>query len=204
MNFFDSFFRRRKPAPPPAPQPINATDNSDEPARVTVLKTLVIVYDPVVESKTGKKLSEFMHWNRVEDLAKGFMTDILQVSGGLARYQIIQRIDVDAFPAKVDGYVYNAQTYLDVIRNVSKPYMPQEANYHAIIDRFDILPLIARNEIDEVWVFNFPHAGFYESIMGGPGASGRGCRKSTLITARPVGRSGGGSGSGCSSGCGRP
>ena len=29
---------------------------------------------------------------------------------------------------------------------------------------------MARNEIDEVWIFNFPNAGFYESIMGGPGA----------------------------------
>jgi len=111
-----------------------------------------------------------MHWNRVEDLATGFMTDILQTSGGLARYQIIQRIDVDGFPAKVDGYVYDAQTYLNVVRGVNRPYMPQEADYHAIINRFDILSLIARNEIDEVWVFNFPHAGFYESIMGGPGA----------------------------------
>jgi hypothetical protein len=32
------------------------------------------------------------------------------------------------------------------------------------------LKRIANNEIDEVWVFNFPHAGFYESIMAGPRA----------------------------------
>lgn len=134
------------------------------------LKTLVIVYDPVVDPTRGKRLSEFMRWNRVEDLAKGFMTDILQVSGGLARYQIVQRIDVDGFPAKVDGYQYDAQTYLNVVRGFSRPYMPQEANYHAIIDRFSILERVAANEIDEVWIFNFPHAGFYESIMGGPGA----------------------------------
>lgn len=138
--------------------------------RVTVRKTLVIVYDPVVDPKRGKKLSQFMNWNRVEDLATGFMSDILQVSGGVARYQIIQRIDVDGFPTKTDGYQYDAQTYLNVIRGVTPPYMPQEANYHAILERFNILPLVARNEIDEVWIFNFPHAGFYESIMGGPGA----------------------------------
>jgi len=111
-----------------------------------------------------------MHWNRVEDLARGFMTDILQTSGGLARYQIVERIDVDGFPAKVDGYHYDAPTYLNVIRGVARPYMPQEADYHAIIRRFHVLQRIASREIDEVWVFNFPHAGFYESIMGGPGA----------------------------------
>ena len=72
------------------------------------------------------------------------MTDILQMSGGLARYQIVQRIDVDGFPAKVDGYHYDAETYLNVIRGVTRPYMPQEADYYAIIERFNILELVAR------------------------------------------------------------
>jgi hypothetical protein len=170
MSFFNSLFRRRKTSPSLPNQPIVVLDESDEPPQVTILKTLVIVYDPVVDHARGKKLSEFMRWNRVEDLATGFMSDIVQVSGGLARYQIIQRIDVDGFPAKVDGYQYDAQTYLNVVRGVTPPYMPQEANYFAIIERFNILQRIATEEIDEVWIFNFPHAGFYESIMGGPGA----------------------------------
>lgn len=170
MSIFDSLFRRRKTSTQASSQAIVASPNADAPPQVTSLKTLVIVYDPVVDARSGKKLSEYMRWNRVEDLAKGFMTDILQTSGGLARYQIVQRIDVDGFPAKVDGYHYDAQTYLNVIRGVTRPYMPQEADYYAIIQRFNILQRIASQEIDEVWVFNFPHAGFYESIMGGPGA----------------------------------
>jgi len=170
MTFFDALFRRRKTSPLSSPQPTALSDQLDEPPQVAILRTLVIVYDPVVDLTRGTKLSEYMRWNRVEDLAMGFMTDIVQVSGGLARYQIIQRIDVDGFPAKVDGYQYDAQTYLNVVRGVTPPYMPQEANYYAIIERFNILQLIANDEIDEVWIFNFPHAGFYESIMGGPGA----------------------------------
>lgn len=166
MNLFP-FFRRKTSSPT---QPVIAPDSPDEPPQLTALKTLVIVYDPVVEPVSGKKLSEYMHWNRVEDLAKGYMSDVLQVSGGLVRHQIVQRIDVDAFPAKADGYVYSAEAYLNVLRGVTPPYMPQEADYYAIIKRFDILQRVAKEEIDEVWVFNFPHAGFYESIMGGPGA----------------------------------
>lgn len=170
MSIFDSLFRKQKTSTRASSQAIAASLNADAPPQVTSLRTLVIVYDPVVDARSGKKLSEYMRWNRVENLAKGFMTDILQTSGGLARYQIVQRIDVDGFPAKVDGYHYDAQTYLNVIRGVARPYMPQEADYYAIIRRFNILQRIASQEIDEVWVFNFPHAGFYESIMGGPGA----------------------------------
>jgi len=160
------FFRRK--APPP--QPVIAPDSPDEPPQLTILKTLVIVYDPIVDKASAKKLSEAMKWNKVEDLARGYMSDILQVSGGLVRHQIVQRIDVDAFPAKVDGHVYDAQTYLNIVRGISQPYMPQEADYYAILRRFEILQRVAKNEIDEVWGFGFPHAGFYESIMGGPGA----------------------------------
>ncbi|HKI52632.1 MAG TPA: hypothetical protein VJ987_00800 [Anaerolineales bacterium] len=162
-----SLFKRQEPPPP---QPTIDPDNPIEPALVTTLKTLVIVYDPVVDKSSGNKLSEYMKWNKVEDLAMGFMSDILLVSGGLVRYKIIERLDVDDFPAKVDGYKYDAQAYLNVVRGVSRPYMPQEADYQAIIKQFDILKRVAKEEIDEVWIFNFPHAGFYESIMGGPGA----------------------------------
>lgn len=170
LEFILSLFFRRRKSPPPPPPPTPVPDNETEPPLTTILKTLVIVYDPIVDRAGGRKLSEQMRWNRVEDLATEFMSDILQASGGLARYQIVQRLDVDDFPAKVDGYKYDAQTYLDVARGAVRPYMPQEADYHAILERFNILSLVAKGEIDEVWIFNFPHAGFYESVMGGPGA----------------------------------
>jgi len=75
---------------------------------------------------------------------------------------------VDAFPVKADGFTYNAETYLDVMRGATPPYKPDDVDYYAIIKRFNILQRVASNEIDEVWVFSFPYAGFYESIMAGP------------------------------------
>ena len=160
-----SLFRRQAP-----PQPTIAPNNPVEPPLVTILKTLVIVYNPTVDKASGKKLSEDMKWNKVEDLARGFMSDILLVSGGLVRYKIVERLDVDDFPAKTDSYKYNPQTYLNTVRGALRPYMPQEADYHAIIKQFNILQHVANEEIDEIWIFNFPHAGLYESIMGGPDA----------------------------------
>jgi hypothetical protein len=171
MTILDSLLsplRRQKSTVHPKPAPV--PDSETEPPQLTVVRTLVIVYEPSMDSYTGTKLSRYMRWNNVEELAKGYMSDVLLVSGGLVRYQIIQRIDVDSFPAKVDGFQYDPNTYLDVLRGMKPPYMPQEANYYEIIERFNILQQVARNEIDEVWIFNFPHAGFYESIMAGPGA----------------------------------
>lgn len=151
----------------PAPYP---KDSATEPAQIARSKVLVLVYDPVMDFATGIKLSQRMNWQNPTDLIAGFIADILEVSKGLARYEIVQRVDLNEFPAKTDGFRYAPQTYLDVLNRVSAPHMPQEVNYNAILSRFNILQRVARSEVDEVWIFGFPHAGFYESTMGGPGA----------------------------------
>lgn len=166
-NFLDvlSSFFKPKPGQPPIPP-----DSLNEPAQITQSKVLLLVYDPVMDAASGRTLSQTQNWYRAADLVTGFMADILQASGGLARYQIVQRVDVNEFPAKTDGYKYTPQTYLDVLHRVAPPHMPQEADYNAIIAKHHILERVAKNEIDEVWIFCCPEAGFYESIIAGPGA----------------------------------
>jgi hypothetical protein len=162
-NFFSILANFFKPAKYP-------TDSATEPAQIAHSKVLVIVYDPIMDKATGVTLSQQMKWYRPSDLVTGFMADLLEVSGGMARYQIVQRVDVDEFPAKTDGFHYTPQTYMDVLRGTATPHTPSEVSYEAILSKYNILQRVARNEIDEVWVFGFPHAGFYESSMGGPGA----------------------------------
>lgn len=145
-------------------------DNSNEPAQITRSKLLVVVYDPVMDPARGVTLSQQMKWHNTGDLLTQFMADMLEVSKGLVRYEVVQRIDANEFPAKVDGFRYTPQSFLDVWNRVAPPHMPQEVDYYAILKQFNILERVARNEIDEVWMFGFPHAGFYESTMGGPGA----------------------------------
>lgn len=186
MPILDSLlspFRRQRPSVPL--QPAAAPDHKTDPALVAVVRTLIIVYEPAMDA-AGTRLSRYLGWNRVEDLVQGYIADVLEVSGGLARHEIVQRIDVDEFPAKVDGYRYDPRGYLDVIRGRRPPYMPQEADYYRIIERFNLLQRVASDEIDEVWIFNFPHAGFYESIMAGPGAFW--CNAPPLTNTRASGR----------------
>ena len=162
-SFLDAILNFFRPAKYP-------TDSTTEPAQITRSKVLAIVYNPVMDPAAGKTLSKQMNWQDPGDLMTGFMADLLETSKGLARYEIIQRIDVNEFPAKVGGFRYTPQTYTDVMRRVASPHEPAEVDYNAILNQFEILQRVARNEIDEVWIFAFPHAGFYESTMGGPGA----------------------------------
>ncbi len=168
INFLLSLLGIKSPPPAP-PKPVPVPDSDSEPAQLTVNRVLVLVYDPPMDD-SGKKLSAQQSWHHTEELAAGFMTDILNVSGGKLHYQIVQRIDVDEFPALTDGFQYTPESYLDVLRGITPPHPSQTVDYLSILNRFKILERVARGEIDEVWVFAFPYAGFYESIMGGPGA----------------------------------
>ncbi len=145
-------------------------DNPSEPARILTSKVLLLVYDPVMDRTTGQTLSQQQGWYRVADLVNLCMSDILQVSRGLLRYQIVQKLEVDEFPLKMGGFRYTPEIYGDVLRGAASPHRPQEVDYAEILSQYKILGRIARKEIDEVWIFAFPHAGFYESIMAGPGA----------------------------------
>lgn len=141
---------------------------SDVPAPLS-LRVLLIVFDPFMNA-SGEKLTRFAGWQPVETLVSEYIRDLEECSGGLARYQVVERIEVNEFPPKVDGFRYTPQGYAEVMRRAVPPHQPDLLNYNAFLTRFDLLRRIAEREIDEVWAFGFPFAGFYESVMGGPGA----------------------------------
>jgi hypothetical protein len=169
-NFWDFLRSLTTPKPPAPPKPSMPADNLSEPARILTSRVLLVIYDPLMDPASGTKLSKMMGWKRPEDLVSGFIQDILQTSNGTARFQIVERVELNEFPDLADGYVYTPQVYLDVLRHEQPAHTPQTASYLAILAKLDIPGRIAKREIDEVWLFGFPYAGFYESAMGGAGA----------------------------------
>jgi hypothetical protein len=171
-DFLLSLFGLLKPpggGNPPS-QPVVPPDNTTEPVRITISRVLLVIYNPVMDAVTGKTLIQTMNWNNPDDLANGFIQDILETSGGLARFEIVQRIELNEFPALTDGYRYDPQTFLAVMNKTQPAHLPEDANYQAILTGLNVLPRITSRDIDEVWLMGFPQAGFYESSMCGTGA----------------------------------
>ena len=138
--------------------------------RVVTTRVLLIIYDPIMDPASGIKLSQFMKWQSPDDLVNTCIQDILEVSGGMARYQIAQRVELNEFPVKTDGFYYDPQTYQAVLKGAQPAHQPEGADYQLILSQLKVLPRIATRDIDEVWLVAFPHAGFFESTMGGAGA----------------------------------
>jgi hypothetical protein len=70
-------------------------------------KISLIIHNPTVP-RTGKTLNDFLGWHDPDRLAGEFIADIREVSYGYANYEIAERILVDDFPLKQDGFRYSA------------------------------------------------------------------------------------------------
>lgn len=139
------------------------------PAPIT-RRVLSIIFNPRVPSQGGRKLADILKWNDPRQLMPKHIEDLRHCSYGYANYQVVETIDVDGFPAKVDGFKYTGDSFLKSWHERKGFHDPDAVDYHRILKEFKIIPRVNSGEIDEVWLFAFPYAGFYESIMAGPGA----------------------------------
>jgi hypothetical protein len=156
-----SFFGISLPAEP---------SDAEEPPASLRPRVLAIVYNPTIHSEGGQTLIEVLGWNDVSDLIREFVADIRECSDGFVEFQIVQRIEVDVWPVKADGFRYDELSFLQCWRNRNTCHEPDLVDYEAIIADFDLMFKVESEQIDEVWLFAFPYAGFYESIMVGPEA----------------------------------
>ncbi|MFH1185329.1 MAG: hypothetical protein V1755_09875 [Chloroflexota bacterium] len=142
-------------------------DSPNEPAQICNPRILLVILNPTMDTSTRRKLQADMDWARPDSLASRFIADVLQASGGLVRYQIAERIELDEFPVLADGFRYDANTYREVLRGTAAPHTPPGIDYLAILERFNVVRKVESRQLDEVWVMGYPHAGMYESVMAG-------------------------------------
>ncbi len=133
-------------------------------------RVLFVIHNPVLRARGGQRLNRALGWHDPDKLVQAYIEDLRQCSFGYANYEIVERVEVDAFPAKLDGFVYTEEHYLHSLRAGSGFHQPDTVDYLRLLSEFETMPRIASGEIDELWLMAFPYAGYYESIMAGPGA----------------------------------
>jgi hypothetical protein len=161
-----SWWRRLQAALPGRSEPPSAANQPDPVAP----RVLLVIHDPVAAGENGRSLRQILGWNDPDALVAAYIADLRRASGGYLRYQIAERVVVDGFPVKADGFVYDAATYLYRWRSGTGFHVPDAVDYHRLLAQFKVAPKINLEQIDEVWLMAFPYAGYYESVMAGPGA----------------------------------
>jgi hypothetical protein len=141
-------------------------------ARSTEVKVLVLSFNPIVDSKSGKRLHEEFRWNDPRKLAEAHAGDVKEASGGRISFKFVEWLDLDEFPEKVDGFTYTLSDFLQTWRAKKGFHQPDQADYPKIIAKYKLVEKVESGEIDETWWFGFPYCGFAESAMAGRGAFG--------------------------------
>jgi hypothetical protein len=147
-------------------------NNNDEPARTLAPRVLVVVFDPIWDHSTGRRLlqaPETTSWSRVDDLVAGYIADVDECSGGLVKYQVVERVTMDDFPVKADRFTYDASSYAQAL-HTGRYHSPDWMDYAPLLNAWRLLARVEQGEFDEVWLFGAPGFGFYESRMAGRGA----------------------------------
>jgi hypothetical protein len=133
-------------------------------------RVLLMIHNPIIQAEGGRRLNQVLGWNDPDRLCAKYIEDVAEASHGYVRYQIVERMELDEFPLKQDGFRYTGESYLRAWRSRSGFHQPDTADYPALLKRCDFVPKLEANQVDELWMMAFPYAGYYESCMGGRSA----------------------------------
>ena len=132
-------------------------------------RVLMIVHNPPVEQQRGQRLTTLFGWHDPAQLARQYSADLREASYGYLNYQIVETIQADWHPPKIDGFRYTNETFMQAWRTRTL-HEPNAVDYPAQVRSFRLIERYNAGEFDEVWFFAHPFNGDYESTMAGPGA----------------------------------
>ncbi|MDZ4763894.1 MAG: hypothetical protein SGI73_05025 [Chloroflexota bacterium] len=150
-----------------APQPAPDVRSSGQTPAPVHPRVLAIIHDPIMPD--GRRIRATYGWNDSDALMQGYSDDIRRASDGYAQYEIVERVVVDGFPVKKDGFRYTPKSFA-AAWTTRQFHQPDAVDYLALVREFRLIERVDSGEIDEVWLLGFPYCGYYESIMAGAGA----------------------------------
>jgi hypothetical protein len=134
---------------------------------VCTVRILVINYDPILTN--GVRLSRHMKWNDPRPMTTNLMRYLGECSGGYARYQLVDFIDINSFPEKRDGFRYTEQTFLEMWKDRKKAHKPDSVSYAAIFKEQKLVERVKEEDVQEIWLWGAPYFGTDEYAMKIPG-----------------------------------
>jgi carbamoylphosphate synthase large subunit len=118
----------------------------------------------------GKVLHEVFRWNDPRVLARGFVEDMENASGGQLKFDVVEWRDLDEIYARNDGGRFTVEEYVRNRRAGTGWPAKYNADYPRIMAEQKVVPMIDTGRVDEVWIFSDHFFGLFEASMAGPGA----------------------------------
>jgi hypothetical protein len=160
-------------ASPPASPTASAVSNHVPAAlrdtATCAIRILVVNYDPILRGQNGVRLRRHLQWNDPRPMTTNLVRYLREASGGFARFEIADFLDIDAFPQKRDGFRYDEESFLAMWKDRKKAHQPDGVSYAAIFKELNLVERVRRENLREVWVWGAPYFGTDEYAMKIPG-----------------------------------
>lgn len=114
-------------------------------------KVVVVIYNPVLEAEGGKTLIEHLKANDPREFSHILANVVREASWGYINYEIVDVIEVDGYPKKVDGFRYDDASFMEVRK--TQKWQPAPASYRAIFEENGLLDRFRREAITEMWLW---------------------------------------------------
>lgn len=130
------------------------------------VQVYVLDFDPLIDGT--RSLSVAQGWNDPIVLQDQYRADVGQASGGIVAQRLVGVSVVRGYPVKADGFTFTNATYLGCLADSSPGYCGELIDYGAVLntvfDRQVGSPCmaIARDRVDEVWLWGGPWFGYLE------------------------------------------
>jgi len=134
-----------------------------------VIRLLVLNYDPVLTNHGGTTLRRHLKWNDPRPMTTNLIRHIRESSSGFARYELVEWIDVNAYPQKRDGFRYDEASFLAMWKDKKTAHQPDSVSYAAIFKEQNLVERVQRDNIQDIWIWGAPYFGTDEYAMKIPG-----------------------------------
>jgi hypothetical protein len=128
-------------------------------------KVMVINYEPILATRGGQPMHVYKGWVDPHEMAREYLSDLTEASGGYLRWQLVDFKDVNGMPPNYTGFQWTESKIIGAID--SAKYPPGGADYNQIIATYGIDSKVRAGQLDEVVMYGPGGAGFDESRMAG-------------------------------------
>jgi len=114
-------------------------------------KVVVLIYNPVLEAEGGKTLVQHVGGNDPRHFSAILVDVIRQASWGYVNYEIVDVLEVDGYPRKVDGFRYDDASFLAARK--AQAWQPATSSYRALLEENGLTRRCQEEGITEVWLW---------------------------------------------------
>jgi len=115
------------------------------------VKVVVIIYDPILESEGGKRMTEWLKANDPVEYSFILANVLREASWGYINCELIEIRRIDGYPVKVDGFRYTDESFLEVRK--TQQWQPATISYRAVFEENGLLDRCRDEAITELWLW---------------------------------------------------